>query len=179
MSFTVVTSWPTRSVLRDPVLLGPAVVGAGLAVGWLGADTGVSGTRVATDIALSWALVAASLVALDRARWRRARALLAAAAFALLAADLQWASSHALWTLGFLLAGLWGALLVHVVLTFPEGRPWSRAAWLAIAGAYAAAVGGQLVGPSCFPTHATSSRLRRSRPCPTPSIERREPWVSP
>ena len=76
-------------MLRDPVLLVPAVVGAGFAVGWLGADAGASGTRVATDIALAWALVAASLVALERARWRRARVLLAAAAFALLAADLQ------------------------------------------------------------------------------------------
>ena len=69
---------------------------AGLAVGWLGADAGVSGTRMAVDLALAWALVAASLVALDRARWRRSRVLLAAAAFALLAADLQWASSDAL-----------------------------------------------------------------------------------
>src|SRR6185295_10195402 len=98
MPSTVVTSSRTRGVLRDPVLLGPAVVGAGLAAGWLGADAGASGARVATDIALSWTLVAASLVALNRARWRRARVLLAAAAFAILAADLQWASSHTLWT---------------------------------------------------------------------------------
>ena len=96
MSSTVATSSQTRSALRDPVLLLPAVVAAGLAVGWLGVDAGVSGTRVAADLALAWALVAASLVALERARWRRSRVLLAAAAFALLAADLQWASSHGL-----------------------------------------------------------------------------------
>ena len=89
MSSTVATSSQTRSALRDPVLLVPAVVGAGLAVGWLGTDAGVSGTRVAADLALAWALVAASLVALERARWRRSRVLLAAAAFALLGADLQ------------------------------------------------------------------------------------------
>ncbi len=151
MSSTVVTSSQTRSALRDPVLLVPVVVGAGLAAGWLGADAGVSGTRVAADLALSWALVAASLVALERARWRRARVLLAAAAFALLAADLRWASSDPLWTLGFLLEALWGALLVQVVLTFPEGRPWSRAARFAIACAYAAALGGQLVGAFVLP----------------------------
>ena len=151
MSSTVATSSQTRSVLRDPVLLVPAVVGAGLAVGWLGTDAGASGTRVAADLALSWALVAASLVALERARWRRTRVLLAAAAFALLAADLRWASSHALWTLGFLLEALWVALLVQVVLTFPEGRPWSRAARVAIAGAYTAALGGQLVGVFVLP----------------------------
>jgi signal transduction histidine kinase len=146
MSSTVVTSSQTRSTLRDPVLLVPVVVGAGLAVGWLGADTSVSGTRVAADLALSWALVAASLVALERTRWRRSRVLVAAAAFALLAADLQWASAHVLWTLGFVLEALWVALLVQVVLSFPEGRPWSHAARVAITGAYAATFGGQLVG---------------------------------
>jgi signal transduction histidine kinase len=151
MSSTVVTSMQTRSVLRDPVLLVPAVVGAGLAVGWLGVNAGVSGSRVAADIALSWALVAASLIALERVRWHRARVLLAAAAFALLAADLQWASSRALWMLGFLLAALWVALLVQVVLTFPEGRPWSRAARVAIAAAYAAAIGGQLIRALVLP----------------------------
>ena len=151
MSSTVVTSAQTRSALRDPVLLVPAVVAAGLAVGWLGTGKGVSGTRIATDLALSWALVAASLVALERERWRRTRILLAAAAFALLAADLQWAGSHTLWTLGFLLEGLWVALLVQAVLTFPEGRPWSPAARITIAGAYAATLGGQLVGVFVLP----------------------------
>jgi signal transduction histidine kinase len=62
--------------------------------------------------------------------------LLAAAAFALLAADLQWASSDRLSTIGFVLEGLWAALLIHLALTFPDGRPWSRAALLAIVGAY-------------------------------------------
>ena len=103
------------------------------------------------DLALAWALVAASLVALERTRWRRSRALLAAAAFALLAADLQWASPHVLWTVGFLLEGLWVALLVQLVLTFPEGRPWSRVAPIAIAAAYAATLGGQLVGAFVLP----------------------------
>jgi signal transduction histidine kinase len=151
MSSTAVTSSQTRSTLRDPVLLVPVVVGAGLAVGWLGADAGVSGSRVAVDLALSWSLVAASLVALERARWRRSRVVLAAASFALLAADLQWASSDALWTLGFLLDALWAALLVQVVVTYPEGRPWSRAARVAIVGAYAATIGGQLARAFVLP----------------------------
>jgi signal transduction histidine kinase len=51
-----------------------------------------------------------------------------------------------LWTLGFLLEGLWAALLVHLVLAFPDGRPWSRLAQIAISGAYVATLGGQLVG---------------------------------
>ena len=58
----------------------------------------------------------------------------------------MWAGSNALWTLGFLLEGLWAALLVHLVLAFPDGRPWSRVAQIAISGAYVATLGGQLVG---------------------------------
>ena len=127
------------------MLVVPVVVAAGLAVGWLGVHEHVSGTRIATDLALSWTLASASLVVLARPRWRRVRLLLAATAFALLGADLEWASSNVLWTLGLLLEGLWAALLVQLVLTFPEGRPWSRTAKVAIGGAYAVTFGGQLV----------------------------------
>src|SRR5205823_3261595 len=151
MTSTAVPASPSRAALRDPVLLLPVAVAAGLAVGWLGVHEEVSGTRIAADLALSWALIAASLVVLERPRWRRARLLLAATAFALLGADLKWASSHALWTLGFVLEGLWAAFLVQLVLTFPEGRPWSRAARIAIVCAYAVTFGGQLVGAFVVP----------------------------
>jgi signal transduction histidine kinase len=118
---------------------------------WLGVDAGASGALVAADLALSWALVAAALVAFERPRWARSGVLLVAAAIALLAADLQWASPNALWTLGFLFEALWVALLAQLVLTFPEGRPWSRAAPVLIAGAYVATFGGQLVGALVLP----------------------------
>ena len=101
MASNAVTALPSRDVIRDPVLLLPLAVAAGLAVGWLGVHEQVSGTRTAADLALSWALMVASLVVLERPRWRRARWLLAATPFALLGADLEWADSHALWTLGF------------------------------------------------------------------------------
>jgi signal transduction histidine kinase len=151
MASTVATALPGRNVVRDPVLLLPVIVAAGLAVGWLGVDRQVAGTRVAADLGVSWALTAASLVVLERPRWWRVRWLLAAAPFALLGADLEWASSHALWTLGFVLEGIWAALLVQLVLTFPEGRSWSRVAGLAIIGAYALTLGGQLVGALVTP----------------------------
>jgi signal transduction histidine kinase len=151
MASTAVTAPLNRGVIRDPVLLLPLVVAAGLAVGWLGVHEQVTGTRIAADLALSWALTATSVVALERPRWRRARWLLAATAFALLGADLNWANSHALWTLGFVLEGLWAAFLVQLVLTFPEGRSWSREARVAIVGAYALAVGGQLAGALVAP----------------------------
>jgi signal transduction histidine kinase len=146
MASNAVTALPSRDAVRDPVLLLPLAVAAGLAVGWLGVHEQVAGTRIAVDLALSWALLAASLVVLERPRWRRARWLLAAMPFVLLSADLEWANSHALWTVGFLLEGLWAALLVQVVVTFPEGRPWSRLARIAILAAYTFTLGGQLVG---------------------------------
>ncbi len=146
MASNAVTALPSRDAVRDPVLLLPLGVAAGLAVGWLGVHQQVAGTRIAVDLALSWALLAASLVVLERPRWRRARWLLAATPFVLLSADLEWASSHALWTVGFLLEGLWAALLVQLVVTFPEGRLWSRLARIAILAAYTLTLGGQLIG---------------------------------
>ena len=151
MASNAVTALPSRDAVRDPVLLLPLAVAAGLAVGWLGVHERVAGTRIAADVALSWALMAASLVVLERPRWRRARWLLAATPFALLGADLEWASSHALWTLGLLLEGLWAAFLVQLVLTFPEGRPWSRLARIAVLAAYTVTLGGQLVGALVAP----------------------------
>src|SRR5205814_8409357 len=65
--------------------------------------------------------------------------------------SLEWAGPHVVWTLGFLLEGLWAALLLQVVLTFPEGRPWSRIARVAIVCAYAGTFGGQLVGALVVP----------------------------
>jgi hypothetical protein len=96
MASNAVTALPSRAAVRDPVLLLPVAVAAGLAVGWLGVHERAAGTRIAADLTLSWALVTASLIVLERPRWRRARWLLAAAPFALLGSDLEWASSHAL-----------------------------------------------------------------------------------
>jgi len=146
MAANAATALPKRDAIRDPVLLLPLAVAAGLAVGWLGVVKHVAGTRVAADLALSWALLAASLVMLERPRWRRTRWLLAASSFVLLGANLEWATSHALWTFGFLLEGLWAALLVQLVVTFPEGRPWSRPARFVILAAYTLTLGGQIVG---------------------------------
>src|SRR5580765_4808994 len=144
-STAVSTAPPQPGVLRDPVLLVPLVVAAGLAIGWLGVDEGVAGARVAADLALAWALVGASVVVLERPRWRPARLLLATAALAVLVGDLVWSQRPALWTLGWLFAAVWVAVLVHLVLTFPEGRPWSRTAAVAIVAAYVVAVAGQIL----------------------------------
>jgi signal transduction histidine kinase len=135
-----------RGALGDPVLVLPLVVAAGLGIGWLGSDAHASGWRIAVDLGLAWSLAGASLLALGRAPWRRSRMLLAAAAFALPAADLQWARAEGVWTLGFLLEALWVALMVQFVLTFPDGRSWTATARIAVVGAYATAFGGQVIG---------------------------------
>src|SRR5262245_63037341 len=109
----------SRGLTRDPVLVLPAVVAAGLAIGWLGVREHVAGTRIAADLALAWVLTAVFLVVVERPRRRGVGWLLAVAAFAVLAADLEWSTSRALWTAGFGLEGLWVAFLTWFILAFP------------------------------------------------------------
>ena len=47
---SVAATQPTRDVLRDPVLVAPFIVAAGLAVGALGIHAHISETRIAADI---------------------------------------------------------------------------------------------------------------------------------
>jgi signal transduction histidine kinase len=136
---------PRYRAARDPVLVFPAVVAAGLAAGWLGAHEHVGGARIAADLALSWSLVGASAVAFERPRWRPAAWLLVAAGFAVLGADLSWTSVKVIGSTGILLGWLWAALLIHLVMTFPEGRAWTPVAHALIPAAYVTAAGGQIV----------------------------------
>jgi signal transduction histidine kinase len=142
-SQSLTMSQRSASALRDPILVLPVAVGAGLALGWQGVHSGVAGARVAVDLALCWALVTASLVGLQRSRWRRPRALLALAGLAVLAGDLLWFNAAGAWTAGLVLEWVWLAVIVQLVLTFPDGRAWSRLAQATVAAAYlAAAIGG-------------------------------------
>ena len=142
----VAATQPTRDVLRDPVLVAPLVVAAGLAVGALGIQAHISETRIAADMGVAWALAAAALVTLGRPRRRRATWLLAAAAFALLGADLEWADTHAWWTLGLVVEQLWLAVLAVLLLALPEGRRSSPVTRWAIAGAFTVTLAGQVAG---------------------------------
>jgi signal transduction histidine kinase len=135
---------PAASVLRDPVLLLPVAVAAALGVGWAGFHAGISGSRVGVDLFLAWSLFAASLIALERSRWRHPPALFALAGTALLAGDLRWSGVSGLWTLGILLDSVWLALVVQLVLTFPDGHSWSGPARVTILGAYLVTLGGAL-----------------------------------
>jgi signal transduction histidine kinase len=135
-----------RDALRDPVLIAPLAVAAGLGIGALGEHAGVSGARLAVDIGLAWALAAIALLTIDRPRRRRAGVLLAAAAFALLGADLEWSSASVPWTFGLLIEQLWVALLATMVLLGLRGRLGSRLARWVIACTFAITVAGQAVG---------------------------------
>jgi signal transduction histidine kinase len=160
MASTALTVVPRRDAVRDPVLLLPAVVAAGLAIGWLGLHEQVSGARIVADLALAWSLVAASLITLERRRWRAAAWLLAAASFALLGADLAWTDTRVVGTIGVLFGWLWAAILVQLVLTFPEGRPWSSPVRFAIPAAYVVALGGQVVVAFVFPHEHAVQRVQ-------------------
>jgi signal transduction histidine kinase len=164
---------PSAPLLRDPILILPLAVAAGLALGWGGLHNGVSGGEVAVDLGLCWCLVAASLVTLGWARWRRARLLLALAAMLLLAGDLQWLNAAGPWTVGLVLQLAWVAVMIQLVLTYPDGRPWSRCAQVTILGAYLAAPIGGLAAAlvtvdsrnalSILPSHSASDTIGRAR----------------
>ena len=144
ISRATLVSPSARSLLRDPVLVLPLSVAAGLGLGWEGRRTGVPASLVAVDVALSWGLVAASVIASGRARWRRPRLLLALAGMLVLAGDLEWCGSAGLWTVGLVLQLVWLAVIVQLMLTFPDGRSWSRLAVITIAAGYLAALVGGL-----------------------------------
>src|SRR5689334_3986466 len=146
MASTAAAATPVSRLPRDPVLLLPLAVAAGLAVGLLGVDAHVQGGRIVADLALAWTLMAAALATLERPGWERASWLCVAAALAVLAADLEWAKSSVLWTAGLLLEQLWVALLAALVLAFAGRRASSRLARVALAGAFAVALGGQIAG---------------------------------
>ena len=175
MSSTAVTSAQTRSALRDPVLLVPAVVGAGLADrlargrrgrlgntrgrgprAVVGARRGIRSSRWSGRAGAGRACCSPPLPSRSSPRISSGRARMPCGRSA--------SCSTALWV----------ALLVQLVLTFPEGRPWSRAARVAIAGAYAATLGGQLVGAFVLPdSRDVLSVDAAARRWPTPSTERR------
>jgi len=81
--------------------------------------------------------------------WRRPDSrfgpLMIAAGFAMFMSSLQWANDALPYTFGLAFDLLPAALFLHVFLAFPSGRLQRRLERLAVAAAYSAAVGLQLV----------------------------------
>jgi signal transduction histidine kinase len=124
----------------DPVWLLPVAVAGGLLAARAALATGGDTGEIATDLAVSWAFAVAAVVALARPSLRRCGIIMAALAAAWSLPELELSESGAAWTSGMLLEAVWGALLVLLVLSFPQGRLESRTARAVAVTAWVAAL---------------------------------------
>ena len=131
--------------LADPVLVLPAAVALGLFAASSALSAGASETWVGVDLAVAWSFAGAAVVALSRPAFRRVGALMVATSAAWFIGYLQFSASSLLWTAGWLLGSLYFALVIQVVLSYPEGRVWSAPARVVVWAAYVATVGVQLL----------------------------------
>jgi signal transduction histidine kinase len=129
----------------DPVLLLPLAVACGLLVTRAALSAGSRDSRAAIDLALAWSFAGAAVLALARPSLRRAGRLMAAIAAAWFIEELQLSSSALPWTVGFLFAWLPAAMVVQLVVSFPDGRPLSWPARIVLAGALLVTVGQALL----------------------------------
>jgi signal transduction histidine kinase len=126
---------------EDPLLVLPVAAAGGLLVTWWALSVGVDRPRAAVDLAVAWGFAGAGVLALERASLRRSGVLMLAVAGTWLLYDLQRSDSGLLWTIGWVFADVYAALLVHLILSFPGGRSWSRSARVVVAATYGATVG--------------------------------------
>jgi signal transduction histidine kinase len=128
------------TVARDPVLLLPVAAAVGLLTTWAALAGGSGHGRAAINLAVAWSYAVAAIVAATRPSLRRSGVLMMLAGASLLVADLQLAGRPLAWTTGWLLSSLAGAFVVHLVLSYPQGRIWSAWARITVVGAYLLAV---------------------------------------
>ena len=145
-----VQSAPRRGAV-DPVLLLPLAVAGGLLATRAALSGGLSDARAAIDLALAWSFAVAAVLALARPSIRRAGWLMAGIAAAWFLEDLQLSSSALAWTAGLLLVWLPVAMVVALVVSFPDGRVWSWPARAVLAGAFLVTVGRTLLGALFLP----------------------------
>jgi two-component sensor histidine kinase len=125
----------------DPVLLLPIAVLTGLLVSLWTLSAGVSRTQAVVDLGVAWAFAGAAVLALSRPSLHRSGWLMAGVAATWFLYDLQLSTVPLIWTLGWVFDSLYLAVLVQLVLSFPEGRIWSTPARVVLAMAYIATVG--------------------------------------
>jgi signal transduction histidine kinase len=108
------------------------MVVVGLSLTWLALEAGAPRGRLMIDLSVSWAFAGAGALALSRSGLGPTSKLM------LMVAALWWLPSFSytqqpwLWTIGELGSTLGWAGFVHLILTYPGGRPWSRAGRLLI-----------------------------------------------
>jgi signal transduction histidine kinase len=125
----------------DPVLLLPIAVFGGLLVTWWTLSAGVSRSQAVVDLSVAWAFAGSAVLALSRPSLRRSGWLMAAVAATWFLSDLQLSTVPLIWTLGWVFDSVYLAVIVQLVLSFPEGRIWSTPARVVLAMAYIATVG--------------------------------------
>ena len=163
---TVAPSEPLRGVrvvLGDPVFVLPAAVVLGLLAAGGALSAGASETEVGVDLAVAWSFAVAAAVALGRPALRRTGVLMAATSATWFVGYLELASSPLLWSAGWLLGSVYLAVLTHLVLSFPEGRVWSRSARVVVWAAYAATVATPLLAGFFEPEARNLLLLRPDR----------------
>ena len=141
MTVSSVRARPAPQRGLDPLLVLPIAAITGLLVTWWALSVGVEKPRAAVDLAVSWSFAGAGMLALERASLRRSGVLMLAVAATWFLYDLQHAESDLLWTVGWVFADLYAAILVQLILSFPEGRIWSRSARIVVGATYVATVG--------------------------------------
>ncbi|MBO0514021.1 hypothetical protein J0695_19775 [Streptomyces beijiangensis] len=147
-------AWPTvwrvdRQGKRAPSLrwgaAAAAAVASGAAGSWAYAQAGGSGADIARDLAVGWAYAGAGLVAWWRRPGNRTGLLMVAEGVTWFLGNLQGTSVPALFAVGAWWEALNMAVLVHLVLAFPEGRVASAFARRLVVFSYGlVAVGGLL-----------------------------------
>jgi signal transduction histidine kinase len=103
------------------------------------------GLRAALIDWITLPYILAGLIAWWRRPDSRFGPLMIAAGFAMFMSSLQWANEVVPYTVGLAFDLIPAALFLHVFLAFPSGRLERRREWVAVAAAYSAAVGLQLV----------------------------------
>jgi signal transduction histidine kinase len=165
MTASSVRARPTFERGADPLLVLPVATIAGLLVTWWALSVGVEKPRAAVDLAVSWSFAGAGILALERASLRRSGALMLTVAATWFLYDLQHAESELLWTVGWVFADVYAAVLVQLIVSFPEGRIWSPSARVLVVATYAATVGCAFLGALFEPD-------RRNLLLVTPDVER-------
>jgi hypothetical protein len=126
------------------ILVLAVTIPLGIAAEWAFSRTGAPLPVPLLDLAVGWAFVAAGLVAWRRQPGSRTGTLMVAEGASWFITNLQGSGVPALLVIGVWLGALNEAILVHLVLAFPDGRLSSRSERLLVTAAYVLALGGGL-----------------------------------
>ena len=130
-----------RAVRIDPIFALPLIGAESLLAAWYGLDHGLERWRVAADLAVALSFAAAGVTALCRPGPRTPGRLMVATAAMWWVVYLELSTHSAPWAVGRMLRDVPSALIIWFLLSYPEGRVWSKPArttvgvtWVAVLG---------------------------------------------